>query len=288
MGLCEPHIRGSPRPYLGLGSQLRPAAAAADRTPPSQCTHSAGPFGGDVARVPAGHRSRQRLCKLISRSVGIAKSSFDPRALRPAAGSRANPVWFGPAVSGGFHDHRPGVDSRHSRFGKGTDSSDKFFASGGQTMKLLNFYASSGQKALGMVEGDRVIDLFAASGNKHEFASVGAWLRAGESAGKALGDLRERGAKHSLSFPALKHAPLIERDARVFCVGLNYADHAAENNLPPPSSPIFFSKLAAVVIPHKTGIPIPKSSQQVDYEAEFALVIGRRADCVNEADALAC
>jgi acylpyruvate hydrolase len=80
----------------------------------------------------------------------------------------------------------------------------------------------------------------------------------------------------------------VERDARVFCVGLNYADHAAENNLPPPSSPIFFSKLAAVVIPNKAGIPIPKSSQQVDYEAEFALVIGRRADCVNEADALAC
>jgi len=43
-----------------------------------------------------------------------------------------------------------------------------------------------------------------------------------------------------------------------------------------------------VVIPHKAGIPIPKTSQQVDYEAEFALVIGRRADCVSEAEALAC
>jgi 2-keto-4-pentenoate hydratase/2-oxohepta-3-ene-1,7-dioic acid hydratase in catechol pathway len=155
-------------------------------------------------------------------------------------------------------------------------------------MKLLNFYASSGQKALGMVEGDRVIDLFAASGNKPEFASVGAWLRAGESAGKALGDLRERGAKHSLSFPALKHAPLIERDARVFCVGLNYADHAAENNLPPPSSPIFFSKLSAVVIPHLTPIPLPAASTQVDYEAEVAVMVGKRADRVDEATARSC
>lgn len=152
-------------------------------------------------------------------------------------------------------------------------------------MKLLNFYASNGQKAMGMVDGDRVIDLFAASGNKAEFASVGAWLRAGESAGKALGGLRERGAKHSLPLPALKHAPLIERDARVFCVGLNYADHAAENNLPPPSSPIFFSKLAAVVIPHLAPIPLPPASTQVDYEAEVAVMIGKRADRVDETTA---
>lgn len=152
-------------------------------------------------------------------------------------------------------------------------------------MKLLNFYASSGQKAMGMVDGDRVIDLFAASGNQPEFASVGAWLRAGESAQNALDQLRERGAKHSLSLPALKHAPLIERDARVFCVGLNYADHAAENNLPPPSSPIFFSKLAAVVIPHQAPVPLPAASTQVDYEAEVAVMVGKRADRVDETTA---
>lgn len=149
-------------------------------------------------------------------------------------------------------------------------------------MKLLNFYSEVGERALGAVEGDRVYNLTGAG-----FASVGALLRGGDAALAKACELLKTPAQ-SLPLADVKHAPLVERDARVFCVGLNYADHAAENNLPPPSSPIFFSKLAAVVIPNKAGIPIPKSSQQVDYEAEFALVIGRRADCVSEADALAC
>jgi 2-keto-4-pentenoate hydratase/2-oxohepta-3-ene-1,7-dioic acid hydratase in catechol pathway len=149
-------------------------------------------------------------------------------------------------------------------------------------MKLLNYYSEAGVKALGAVEGDRVYNLTSAG-----FATLGALLRGGDAALAKARELLKTPAQ-SVPLADVKHAPLVERDARVFCVGLNYADHAAENNLPPPSSPIFFSKLAAVVIPNKAGIPIPKSSQQVDYEAEFALVIGRRADCVNEADALAC
>jgi len=149
-------------------------------------------------------------------------------------------------------------------------------------MKLLNFYSEAGEKALGAVEGDRVYNLTSAG-----FASVGALLRGGDAALAKARELRKDPAQ-SVPLAEVKLAPLVEPDARVFCVGLNYADHAAENNLPPPSSPIFFAKLASVVIPHKAGIPIPKSSQQVDYEAEFALVIGRRADCVSEAEALAC
>jgi acylpyruvate hydrolase len=149
-------------------------------------------------------------------------------------------------------------------------------------MKLLNFYSEAGEKALGAVEGDRVYDLTRAG-----FASLGALLRGGDAALTKARELLKTPAP-SVPLADVKHAPLVERDARVFCVGLNYADHAAENNLPPPSSPIFFAKLASVVIPHKAGIAIPKTSQQVDYEAEFALVIGRRADCVSEAEALAC
>lgn len=158
-------------------------------------------------------------------------------------------------------------------------------------MKLLNYSVDGGGKALGLVEGDQVYDLTSAAAGRPEFASVGALLRGGEAALAAARELRERLMKasaNSVPLAGLHHAPLVEADARVFCVGLNYADHAAENNLPPPSSPIFFSKLAAVVIPHQAGIPIPKASKQVDYEAEFAVVVGRRADGVTEAEARAC
>jgi acylpyruvate hydrolase len=158
-------------------------------------------------------------------------------------------------------------------------------------MKLLNYYLADGSKVFGLVEGDQVFNLTQAAEGRPEFASVGAWLRAGELALAEANRLREQLLQthaESVPFAGLRQAPLVELDARIFCVGLNYIDHAAENNLPAPPSPIFFSKLAAVVIPHQAGIPIPASSTQVDYEAEFALVIGRRADRVSEAEARAC
>ena len=158
-------------------------------------------------------------------------------------------------------------------------------------MKLLNYYLADGSKVFGLVEGDQVFNLTQAAEGRPEFASVGAWLRAGELALAEANRLREQLLQthaESVPFAGLRQAPLVELDGRIFCVGLNYIDHAAENNLPAPPSPIFFSKLAAVVIPHQAGIPIPASSTQVDYEAEFALVIGRRADRVNEAEARAC
>lgn len=158
-------------------------------------------------------------------------------------------------------------------------------------MKLLNFYAAEKITALGLVEGDQVFNLSNATNRRPEFASVGAWLRTGEDTWKETHALREQLVSNSAATVPLKglsHAPLVERDARVFCVGLNYADHAAENNLPPPASPIFFSKLAAVVVPNGADIPIPQVSSQVDYEAEFAVVLGRRACRVNETEAHKC
>lgn len=144
---------------------------------------------------------------------------------------------------------------------------------------------------MGLVEGERMFDLSQASQGKPEFSTVGKWLRAGDAGREQIKGLRDQAisnASAGMPLSSLKHAPLIERDARIFCVGLNYADHAAENNVPPPTSPIFFSKLAAVVIPHGAQIPIPAVTAQVDYEAEVAVVIGRRADRLTEAEAASC
>lgn len=151
-------------------------------------------------------------------------------------------------------------------------------------MKLLNFYAANDELHLGRVDGARVCDLTLASGGDPGFNSLANWLRAENSA-------RDRAAAFrvpSLPLAGLKLAPLVARDARVFCVGLNYADHAAENNLPPPPAPIFFAKLAATVIPHEVPIPLPRDSRQVDYEAELGVMIGRRADCVSSDQAGDC
>jgi 2-keto-4-pentenoate hydratase/2-oxohepta-3-ene-1,7-dioic acid hydratase in catechol pathway len=66
-------------------------------------------------------------------------------------------------------------------------------------------------------------------------------------------------------------------DARkIICIGLNYRDHAAESGVPVPTEPILFSKYATALLGHDAPIVLPRVSQEVDYEAELVVVIGRK------------
>ncbi|HXE81574.1 MAG TPA: fumarylacetoacetate hydrolase family protein [Vicinamibacterales bacterium] len=69
----------------------------------------------------------------------------------------------------------------------------------------------------------------------------------------------------------------VPRPGKVICIGLNYRDHAAESGLPVPESPITFSKYVTSVTHPSFPVYLPPSSEKVDYEAELAFVIGRRA-----------
>jgi 2-keto-4-pentenoate hydratase/2-oxohepta-3-ene-1,7-dioic acid hydratase (catechol pathway) len=71
--------------------------------------------------------------------------------------------------------------------------------------------------------------------------------------------------------------PPVPRPGKIICIGINYKDHAAESNMPVPKSPISFSKYVTSVVGPDRPIRLPAVSQQVDYEAEMAIVIGRRA-----------
>jgi 2-keto-4-pentenoate hydratase/2-oxohepta-3-ene-1,7-dioic acid hydratase in catechol pathway len=62
---------------------------------------------------------------------------------------------------------------------------------------------------------------------------------------------------------------------KVVCVGLNYKDHARESGAPIPPEPVLFSKFATAVIAHGDSIVLPPVSQEVDYECELVIVIGR-------------
>jgi len=65
-------------------------------------------------------------------------------------------------------------------------------------------------------------------------------------------------------------------DARkIICLGLNYRDHAAESGMEIPSEPILFSKYPTALVGHQAAIVLPEVSQQVDYEAELVIVVGR-------------
>lgn len=70
------------------------------------------------------------------------------------------------------------------------------------------------------------------------------------------------------------------------CVGLNYLDHARESKMDIPSRPLLFAKTSNSVAGHGHRVQIPQGSVQLDYEAELAVVIGKRCRSVGPADAL--
>jgi len=79
----------------------------------------------------------------------------------------------------------------------------------------------------------------------------------------------------------------VPRPGKVICIGLNYRDHAEESGMPIPQSPLIFSKFPSCVIGHAETIRIPAGSSQVDFEAELAVVIGKRTTRVAADEAMA-
>ncbi|HEX9425474.1 MAG TPA: fumarylacetoacetate hydrolase family protein, partial [Pyrinomonadaceae bacterium] len=80
----------------------------------------------------------------------------------------------------------------------------------------------------------------------------------------------------------------VPRPGKLICIGLNYRDHAAESNMPLPERPVVFSKFATAVIAPGEPVVLPPGSAKVDYEAELAVVIGRRAKNISAPHALEC
>lgn len=82
-----------------------------------------------------------------------------------------------------------------------------------------------------------------------------------------------------------EYAPILSDVRRIFCIGLNYSDHAKESNLPIPEHPILFMKTCPATGANDP-ITIPKGAQKTDWEVELGVVIGTRAQHVTEAAAL--
>lgn len=81
------------------------------------------------------------------------------------------------------------------------------------------------------------------------------------------------------------HVPFLSDVRRVFCIGLNYYDHATEMDMAVPEHPILFMKACAVTAP-TDPIVIPKGSTKTDWEVELGIVIGGRTQHITEAHAL--
>ena len=87
------------------------------------------------------------------------------------------------------------------------------------------------------------------------------------------------------SIDSIRFLPAVHA-SKILAIGRNYADHAIEGGSAPPKAPLIFNKLPNSLSAHDEPIVLPTISEQVDYEAELAVVIGRTARRVTEADAL--
>jgi 2-keto-4-pentenoate hydratase/2-oxohepta-3-ene-1,7-dioic acid hydratase in catechol pathway len=134
-------------------------------------------------------------------------------------------------------------------------------------MKLCSFATSVGTPALGIVEGDEIADL------------SGAGVPAEPAA--ALAEVGLNGLEKL--FAGAPRLPLGEtrlltpaRPRKYLAIALNYADHIAEMGMEAPEVPVFFNKQATCVVGPGAEVHMPKVSTFLDYEAELAIVIGKR------------
>ena len=149
-------------------------------------------------------------------------------------------------------------------------------------MRLVSYDAGDGARA-GVFEDERIFDAWAALGEPHR-GSLRELI-----AGGRVDDLRatfgNAGAPSHAPGSVTLLPPIPDPD-KIVCIGLNYGRHAAEGGFEPPASPTIFGKYRNALAPGGATVRLPANSDKVDYEAEVAFVVGRRAKDVAEADAL--
>jgi len=144
-------------------------------------------------------------------------------------------------------------------------------------MKLLR-HGPKGQEKPAMLD---------AQGQVRDLSAIIGDLRADMLTPEGLAALRAIDpAKLPLVAQPGRMAPPWSGMGKFICVGLNYADHAAESNLPVPAEPILFTKHTSTVIGCNDPVVLPQGSVKSDWEVELGVVIGRKARYVSEAEAL--
>jgi 2-keto-4-pentenoate hydratase/2-oxohepta-3-ene-1,7-dioic acid hydratase in catechol pathway len=85
---------------------------------------------------------------------------------------------------------------------------------------------------------------------------------------------------------AVTRLPPIPRPGKIICIGLNYAEHSRESGFEPPAYPAVFARYASSLVAHEAPIVRPRESEQLDFEGELAVIVGRAGRRIAESDAL--
>lgn len=144
-------------------------------------------------------------------------------------------------------------------------------------MKLMRYGAKGSEKPA----------LIDAEGQVRDLSSVISDVTAESLVPAKLAQLR---ALDPASLPLVAQpgrvAPPWRGMGKFICIGLNYADHAAESGLPVPAEPVVFMKTTSAVVGCNDPVVLPQESVKTDWEVELGVVIGEKARYVSEADAM--
>lgn len=161
-------------------------------------------------------------------------------------------------------------------------------------MILLTF-EQSGTYHLGVKTAQGVLDL-AAANQALQIPGLAetpaAFYAAGLDALPALEKFVDQALKDGsraawlLDEEKLSLGPCLPQPGKIICIGLNYRNHARESNMQIPPVPVLFAKFHNAIAAPGEPVPLPRVAKKYDYEAELAVVVGRRARYVSEVEAL--
>ncbi|KRG15446.1 fumarylacetoacetate hydrolase family protein [Lederbergia galactosidilytica] len=159
-------------------------------------------------------------------------------------------------------------------------------------MKLLT-YEAQGLHKMGIQTEKGIVDVQATAektGVTNVETDIMSVIAGGEQATNQLSKLLKQAEETETTVYVdsenLVWGPSVTKPHKIICVGLNYRKHADETNAPYPEVPILFNKFDNTLTGHNSEIPVPKVTEKLDYEVELAIVIGKKAKYVSEADAL--
>ncbi|MDQ2864537.1 MAG: fumarylacetoacetate hydrolase family protein [Bacteroidota bacterium] len=146
-------------------------------------------------------------------------------------------------------------------------------------MKLIRF-GETGQEKTGVIIDDEYYDtsIFGQDYNEHFFETDGL-----NNLGKFIASNKDQLPKISKE---VRLSSPVSRPSKIICIGLNYADHARETKANIPTEPIIFFKATTALCGPNDDVIIPMNSTKTDWEVELAVVIGRKASYVEEAEAM--
>ena len=155
-------------------------------------------------------------------------------------------------------------------------------------MRFISYRRNDGAAAWGVLVGDGVVD------SQDLGADVPATMQAlieTASANPALLALLAQLATRAATQPAtplsaLTLLPVVPAPGKIICLGVNYVDHAKEGGNTVADYPALFLRCNTSLLAHGAALQVPRISSKLDFEAELALVVGKRARFVSEAQAL--